>query len=84
MVVSLQPEYFCRFFRQNMETTYLEYLNSYRLSRIYRDLIATDLPVGTLAEKHGFTNDKLFHRLFRERFHTTPLQLRKAAREKGS
>lgn len=63
---------------------YLEYLNSYRLSRIYRDLIATDLPVGTLAEKHGFTNDKLFHRLFRERFHTTPLQLRKAAREKGS
>ena len=40
-VVSLQPEYFCRFFRQNMETTYLEYLNSYRLSRIYRDLIAT-------------------------------------------
>ena len=43
-----------------------------------------DLPVGTLAEKHGFTNDKLFHRLFRERFHTTPLQLRKAAREKGS
>lgn len=61
-----------------METTYLEYLNSYRLSRIYRDLIATDLPVGTLAEKHGFTNDKLFHRLFRERFHTTPLQLRKA------
>ena len=83
-VVSLQPEYFCRFFRQNMETTYLEYLNSYRLSRIYRDLIATDLPVGTLAEKHGFTNDKLFHRLFRERFHTTPLQLRKAAREKGS
>ena len=46
--------------------------------------VATDLPVGTLAEKHGFTNDKLFHRLFRERFHTTPLQLRKAAREKGS
>ena len=42
------------------------------------------VPVGTLAEKHGFTNDKLFHRLFRERFHTTPLQLRKAAREKGS
>ena len=53
-------------------------------AEIYRDLIATDLPVGTLAEKHGFTNDKLFHRLFRERFHTTPLQLRKAAREKGS
>lgn len=83
-VVSLQPEYFCRFFRQNMETTYLEYLNSYRLSRIYRDLIATDLPVGHARGKHGFTNDKLFHRLFRERFHTTPLQLRKAAREKGS
>ena len=65
-----------------METTYLEYLNSYRLSRIYRDLIATDLPVGTLAEKHGFTNDKLFHRLFRERFHDAAAASEGSTRER--
>lgn len=76
---ALQPEYFCRFFRENMGTTYLRYLNDYRLSRLYRDLITTDLSIRELQEKHGFTNDKLFHRLFRERFHTTPLQARKSA-----
>lgn len=74
---ALQPEYFCRFFRQNMGMTYFQYLNDYRLSRIYRDLIATDLSVHTLEEIHGFTNDKLFHKLFKERFRTTPLQVRK-------
>ena len=79
-VAALQPEYFCRFFRQNMGMTYLQYLNDYRLSRIYRDLIATELSIQELQEKHGFTNDKLFHRLFRDRFQTTPLKIRKAAR----
>lgn len=80
-IAALQPEYFCRFFRENMGCTYLQYLNDYRLSRLYRDLISTDLGIRELQEKHGFTNDKLFHRLFRERFHATPLQARKAARQ---
>ena len=79
-VAALQPEYFCRFFRQNMGMTYNAYLNDYRLSRVYRDLIATDQGVGELSAKHGLTNEKLFHRLFRERFHMTPLQVRKMAR----
>lgn len=84
-VAALQPEYFCRFFRETMGTTYLQYLNDYRLSRLYRDLLATDLPIRELEEKHGFSNDKLFHRLFRERFRTTPLKARKSAqsRKKG-
>ena len=80
-VAALQPEYFCRFFKENMGTTYLQYLNDYRLSCLYRDLVATDLSIRELEERHGFTNDKLFHKLFRERFHTTPLQTRKASRQ---
>lgn len=79
-VAALQPEYFCRFFRENMGTTYLQYLNDYRLSRLYRVLLVTDLSIRELEERHGFSNDKLFHKLFRERFHTTPLQARKTAR----
>lgn len=76
-VAALQPEYFCRFFRQNMGVTYLQFLNDFRLSKIYRDLLITELSVQQLQEIHGFTNAKLFHRLFRERFHTTPLKVRK-------
>lgn len=77
-VAALQPEYFCRFFRQNMGMTYLQYLNDYRLSKVYHDLITTDLSIRELEEIHGFTNDKLFHRLFRERFQNTPLKIRQA------
>lgn len=57
-------------------------LDKHRVKRAVYDAAAYS--VCELYRRHGFTNDKLFHRLFRERFHTTPLQLRKAAREKGS
>ena len=37
-IASLQPEYFCRFFKKHMGCTYLEYINEIRLSHIYQDL----------------------------------------------
>ena len=49
-VAALQPEYFCRFFKENMGTTYLQYLNDYRLSCLYRDLVATDRSIRELEE----------------------------------
>lgn len=72
----LQRNYFCRFFREQTGTTYLRYLNEYRLSMIYHDLVTTDLPVSTLLEHHGFQNYKLFRTMFRDRFHMTPGQVR--------
>ena len=41
----LQVNYFCRFFKNNTGQTYLEYLSDYRLSKIYHDLLLTDLPI---------------------------------------
>lgn len=77
----MQPAYFCRFFKTNMGITYLEYLNEVRLSHIYHDLLTTDYCVHELLELHGFTNYKLFRRLFFEKFKTTPLQARKKLQE---
>lgn len=76
-VAAFKPEYFCRFFKKHMGITYLEYLNRIRMSHIYRDLLDTKEPVYKLLEKHGFTNYKLFRRMFREQFHATPSQVRK-------
>lgn len=76
-VAALQPEYFCRFFKKNMGMTYLEYLNEIRLSHIYRDLLTTEEAVGRILEKHGFTNYKLFQRLFQKHFGDTPTKIRK-------
>ena len=60
----MQPGYFCRFFKKCMGVTFLEYQNELRLSYIYRDLITTEDSVRDILERHGFTNYKLFRRMF--------------------
>lgn len=74
----MHPNAFCRFFRENTGMTYLNYVNEQRLAKVSADLLATDTPLQDLLSAHGFTNYKLFRRLFSERFHTTPGQLRNA------
>lgn len=76
-VAAFQEEYFCRFFKKNVGITYFQYLNELRMSHIHQDLITTDLPLKTILDKHGFTNYKVFRRLFFEEYHTTPGQYRK-------
>ncbi|GEM_PF-36568 len=73
----LQTEYFCRKFRRLMGQTYLSYLNDVRMTHVYEDLIHTDGHLNVILERHGFTNYKLFRRLFREKFGCTPMELRK-------
>ena len=75
-VAYLQTGYFCRFFKKKMGITFLEYQNEYRLSFIYKDLINTKAPVHVILERHGFTNYKLFRRMFQEHFGCTPTKVR--------
>ena len=82
-VAFLQPGYFCRFFKKCMGVTFLEYQNELRLSYIYRDLITTLDPVHDILERHGFTNYKLFRRMFEEHFKDTPSGIRKKMKQDG-
>ena len=77
----LQPGYFCRFFKKRMGVTFLEYQNEYRLSFIYRDLVSTDDAIHAILERHGFTNYKLFRRMFQTHFGSTPTKIRQKNRE---
>lgn len=76
-IACFQKEYFCHFFKKNLGKTYYEYLNEIRLSHIYHDLIFTNLPLKQILEIHGFTNYKLFRKIFNNQFHTTPGKYRK-------
>lgn len=80
----MHPNSFCRFFKENTGMTYLNYLNEYRLSKVYEDLVTTDVALHEILEKHGFTNYKLFRHMFAERFHTTPGRMREELREGSS
>lgn len=79
-IAYLESGYFCRFFKKHMGLTFLEYQNEVRLSYIYQDLLNTDDTLSHILERHGFTNYKLFRRMFYEHFGATPLQIRKKLR----
>lgn len=83
-VAMFDSKYFCRFFKKCMGTTFLEYQNEIRISRIYQDLISTDDKISTILERHGFTNYKLFRRLFYNYFEATPTQIRAAYKKEES
>jgi AraC-like DNA-binding protein len=83
-IAGFQSQYFCRLFKKNMGITYLQYLNEIRLSYIYQDLITTELTVQKILELHGFTNYKLFRRIFADKFHMTPLEMRNLQNKKRS
>ena len=52
--------------------TFLEYVNSIRLSHIHQDLLNTNYSISELLERHGFTNYKLFSKMFRDTYGCSP------------
>lgn len=70
--VGLNEIYFSRFFKKSMGITFLEYLYRVRLEKIYTDLLNTDLNIREICERHGFYNEKVFRRMFRELYGCSP------------
>lgn len=77
----LNPEYFSRFFKKYMGTTFLKYLNSIRLEHFYINLTNSDCSISELIEKNGFTNYKMFMKLFKDTYGCTPSEIRKQVLE---
>lgn len=75
--LGISREYFCRIFKKNTGASFLQYLDEVRLSKIYNDLQATSLPIGEIAEKNGFTNQKRFNQAFKKMYGCTPSSIRK-------
>lgn len=73
----LNSEYFSRFFKKYMGTTFLKYLNSVRLENFYTELTNTDCSITELTEKNGFTNYKIFMKLYKNTYGCTPSETRK-------
>lgn len=78
--LGLNKEYFCRFFKNNTGTTFINYVNQVRINHIYHEILHTDDSIQEIAERHGFFNQKLFYRMFKTRFNCTPREARKMAR----
>ena len=76
-IASLNQEYFCRMFKRCMGVTFLEYINLVRIDHIHDELLVTDDSITDILQRNGFTNYKVFSRMFKVQFGMTPRELRR-------
>ena len=76
-IASLNQEYFCRMFKKCMGVTLLEYVNQVRINHIHEELLSTENSITDILERNGFTNYKVFSRMFKAQFGMTPRELRR-------
>ncbi len=76
----LNSDYFSRMFRKSIGIPFTQHLNYVRLTHIYHDICATDKPIMEILDTHGFTNYKLFSKLFKELYGETPREVRRRAK----
>lgn len=79
--LNVSPEYFCRLFKKHTGQTFLEYVNAVRMIHFYQDLLHTDYSITELLNRNGITNYKVFIRMFKDTYKTTPHKLRKTLRQ---
>ncbi|MCQ4833424.1 helix-turn-helix domain-containing protein, partial [Hungatella sp. SL.1.14] len=70
----------CRLFKKYTGQTFLAYVNSVRTMNFYEDLLKSDESITQLMVQNGLTNYKVFMRIFKEMYGTTPQKIRKSMR----
>ena len=68
--------HFMKFFKNNMDISFIEYLNNYRLTMASRLLISSTSSIIAIAMESGFDNLSYFNRLFKKKFGMTPSNFR--------
>lgn len=72
--------YFMKFFKKYTGSSFIQYLNNYRLEIAARLLIDTDYKIIDIATKVGFDNIPYFTRCFHKKYNLSPSDLRKINR----
>lgn len=70
--------HFMKFFKNYMGSSFIEYLNDYRLTMAEQMLRNTDDSVLEIAGKSGFDNLSYFNRIFKKKYGASPGKWRKA------
>ena len=76
-VAGMNPQYFCRAFKEVTTQSPMDYVIYYRLEQAVRLLSATDLSVMEVAMECGFNDCSYFIRVFKKQKNITPNQYRK-------
>jgi AraC-like DNA-binding protein len=70
--------YYSRLFRKRTGQTFCRYLRDLRLQKAVRLLVTTQFPVDEIARQTGYRSPSHFYKLFNEKFHVQPSEIRQA------
>ena len=76
-VLDFSESHFMRYFKENMGTSFIDYLREYRLTMAARLLLASDASILNISEEVGFENLSYFNRAFKAHYGMTPSKYRK-------
>ncbi len=78
---SYNPDYLSRLFKKYLNCTVTDYIYHVRMGYVYRELVGTNLQIGTILERHGCTNHSLAMKFFKEQWGDSPKEIRKKYRK---
>ena len=76
--------YFMKFFKSFTSSTFVEYLNHYRLEKAGELLRETTLSILEISEQVGFENHSYFIRIFKRQYGITPRKYRLLHKDPGA
>lgn len=77
---NMSPKYFCRFFKEMVNRTPIDYLNYYRIERACDRLVSSDQPITEIALDCGFNDLSYFIKTFKRYKELSPRQYQKMHR----
>lgn len=75
----LSVHYLSKFIQKHLGMPFSKYVDSIRLDHAVKDILFTDIPLTQIALDNGFASVKAFNRAFKEFYHQTPSEYRRAA-----
>ena len=75
--VGISQSHFMKYFKNTMGTSFIDYLNEYRLTMASRLLQSSDSSILAISEEVGYDNLSYFNRTFKKRYGMTPSAYRK-------
>ena len=76
-IVDFSESHFMRYFKETMGTSFVDYLNEYRLTMSARLLQSSESSILNIAAEVGFENVSYFNRAFKKKYGITPTEYRK-------